>query len=248
MADLRLDGDDDPMVLSDHALAALAEFHSEQDAQVREFERVNSIAEAERSRNAPFDIELFTENWGRSQFWYTSETAELLAGELLAGTSANMNIAFVSTPSVFVAAKNILAKRPLEKRPILHLLEFDERFRVFPEFVYYDYRRPFRLPVTLKGTADRVICDPPFLNEDCHTKVALTVSWVTKAPDNVKVLMCTGERVQTLIWKLYKRFGMRTTTFTPSHSRELGNEFLCYANFESSSWRWVHDQGEGIAS
>ncbi|CAI4213319.1 unnamed protein product [Parascedosporium putredinis] len=134
MADLRLDGDDDPMVLSDHALAALAEFHSEQDAQ------------------------------------YTSETAELLAGELLAGTSANMNIAFVSTPSVFVAAKNILAKRPLEKRPILHLLEFDERFRVFPEFVYYDYRRPFRLPVTLKGTADRVICDPPFLNEDCHTK------------------------------------------------------------------------------
>ncbi|CAI4213630.1 unnamed protein product [Parascedosporium putredinis] len=69
MADLRLDGDDDPMVLSDHALAALAEFHSEQDAQVREFERVNSIAEAERSRNAPFDIELFTENWGRSQFW-----------------------------------------------------------------------------------------------------------------------------------------------------------------------------------
>lgn len=106
-----------------------------------------------------------------------------------------MNIAFVSTPSVFVAAKNILAKKPLEQRPILHLLEFDERFRVFPEFVYYDYRRPFRLPgmgncqkklkscdaakrisltasvpVTLKGTADRVICDPPFLNEDCHTK------------------------------------------------------------------------------
>lgn len=77
---------------------------------------------------------------------YTDETATLLAGELLNGTSAHTIVAFISTPSVFVAAKNLVAEKPASERPTLYLLEFDERFRVFPEFVYYDYRRPFKLP------------------------------------------------------------------------------------------------------
>jgi len=70
----------------------------------------------------------------------------LLARELLNGTSLGTNIAFVSTPSVFVAAKNLVAEMPVAERPNLMLLEFDERFRVFPQFVFYDYRRPFKLP------------------------------------------------------------------------------------------------------
>ncbi|PKS10871.1 hypothetical protein jhhlp_002628 [Lomentospora prolificans] len=242
MASSHLDSDDEPLTLSDHALAALAEFNAERDAQVQEFERVKAIAQAERARDTSFSIESFTENWGRSQFWYTDETATLLAGELLNGTSAHTIVAFISTPSVFVAAKNLVAEKPASERPTLYLLEFDERFRVFPEFVYYDYRRPFKLPPTLKGKVDRVISDPPFLNEDCQAKVALSVSSLIKSTDDVKLLMCTGERVQELVLRLYKKFGMKTTTFAPTHNRELGNEFLCYANFESTNWTWMNDQ------
>lgn len=30
--------------------------------------------------------------------------------------------------------------------PKIYLLEFDERFGVFPEFVFYDFKNPFKLP------------------------------------------------------------------------------------------------------
>jgi len=33
-----------------------------------------------------------------------------------------------------------------EERPKIYLLEFDERFAVFPEFIHYDFRDPFKLP------------------------------------------------------------------------------------------------------
>jgi hypothetical protein len=81
------------------------------------------------------------------------------------------------------------------------LLEHDSRFSVFPEFVPYDFAQPIKLPgmtsrevpqsscvvllfipadqlsaavVELKGSADRIICDPPFLSEDCQTKGEIT--------------------------------------------------------------------------
>jgi hypothetical protein len=35
---------------------------------------------------------------------------------------------------------------PKSEQPNLYLLEFDERFNVFPEFVFYDFKSPFKLP------------------------------------------------------------------------------------------------------
>jgi methylase of polypeptide subunit release factors len=49
-------------------------------------------------------------------------------------------------------------------------LEYDERFAVFKEFVRYDFEKAIQLPVEMKGSFDRIICDPPFLSEDCQTK------------------------------------------------------------------------------
>ena len=50
------------------------------------------------------------------------------------------------------------------------MLEFDERFAVFKEFVPYDFEKAIKLPPELKGTFDVIICDPPFLSQDCQTK------------------------------------------------------------------------------
>lgn len=73
-------------------------------------------------------------------------------------------------------------------RPKMVLLEFDERFNVFKdEFVPYDFKQPLKLDSmsgclnvdktilmwyaeSLKGAFDRIICDPPFLSEECQTK------------------------------------------------------------------------------
>jgi len=50
------------------------------------------------------------------------------------------------------------------------LLEYDERFGVFKEFIKFDFEKPMQLPLELKGSFDRIIADPPFLSEDCQTK------------------------------------------------------------------------------
>jgi hypothetical protein len=69
---------------------------------------------------------------------------------------------------------------------------------------------------------------------------ALTVRWLAKtweAPP-LKLIQCTGERMESLAHKLYGKAGMRTTTFRPEHSKGLSNEFRCYANFECGVWKF----------
>ncbi|KAK6837887.1 hypothetical protein PG987_006168 [Apiospora arundinis] len=229
------DFDDEPITLSAGALDALKEFYHERDVHVEKFEKLKTQADAVEILSMR---DMFKEDWQESQFWYSDDCATLLAEQLLDGATKETTIAIVSTPSVFVAIKNILnaADYTLPK-PKLHLLEHDRRFDVFPEFIYYDYNHPLKVPLELKGSVDRFIVDPPFLNVDTQTKTALTIRHITKStnPEQVRAIICTGERMQDLVLRLYKSFGMRTSTYEPEH-HELQNEFLCYANYEGSKW------------
>jgi len=126
-------------------------------------------------------------------------------------------------------------------KPRIVLLEYDQRFNVFgQDFVPYDFQTPLRLPSELTGKFDRIICDPPFLSEDCQTKTALTVRFLARDwnRDSLKLISCTGERMESAMLKLYGKVGMQTTTFEPEHSKGLSNEFRCYANFECEDWNW----------
>jgi len=38
------------------------------------------------------------------------------------------------------------SEKPADEKPKLYLLEFDRRFEVFPEFVFYDFNNPLNLP------------------------------------------------------------------------------------------------------
>ncbi|KAL2264003.1 hypothetical protein VTK26DRAFT_3558 [Humicola hyalothermophila] len=185
-------------------------------------------------------IEAFTEDWNKSQFWYSDETASLFAKALLDGATADTTIAVVSAPSVFVALRNILNDAPADQpRPRIVLLEHDRRFEVFSEFIYYDFTQPLKLPAELRGTCDRLICDPPFLNENCQTKTAITIRWLARPPPaRPRLIVSTGERMESVVTRLYRSFGLRTTDYEPAHARCLNNEFYCYSNFESGSWGW----------
>ncbi|PNY26732.1 Protein-lysine N-methyltransferase EFM5 [Tolypocladium capitatum] len=338
---------DEPMALSAHALAALAEFKAEKDAHQAKFDTLQAEVEA----GAPLSMEAFTEDWNESQFWVSRREVpaglasrsngslnevgadsasppplrrrSMLANQLFDGSTRSTAIGVVSTPSVFVALRNILVRaclrlsssghvasacslltqslrsstlqrtRQQSDRPRLVLLEHDERFAVFPEFVFYDFRRPLKLPcgystsarlscpvlrdsssasghilcnsgskpyyasiAELKGSLDRIICDPPFLSEDCQTKsvtalsshaepvqltllyrlpVALTARWLLQANTPNRVIVCTDERMKDLVTKLYQSLGVRNTTFEPRHAT-LSNEYCCYANFACPIW------------
>ncbi|KPM38548.1 NADH-ubiquinone oxidoreductase subunit, mitochondrial [Neonectria ditissima] len=239
-----------------HALAALAEFHAEKDAHQQTFEKLRTgiVAEdgpgpgdeaggptAAVNGDEPLSMAAFVEDWNESQFWYLDDSAAILAEQLLHGASSATTIGVLSTPSVFVALKNIVRKQSAQDRPKLVLFEHDDRFNVFPEFVFYDYQQPFKLPGELKGTLDCIIIDPPFFNNDCQTKFALTAKWLLKptlkpgpAP---RVVVCTGERMASIVLKLYRSLEVNTTTFEPAHAG-LSNHYYCYANFESPRWTW----------
>ncbi|KFG82414.1 N-6 adenine-specific DNA methyltransferase 2 [Metarhizium anisopliae] len=131
-----MEDNDEPITLSAHALAALAEFNAERDVHQSKFEELKAQAEDD----AQLSMTAFTEDWNESQFWYSEETAEVLANELLEASNPKTRI------------------------------EHDPRFGVFSEFVYYDFQQPLKLPNELKGSLDCIICDPPFLSEDCQTK------------------------------------------------------------------------------
>ena len=81
--------------------------------------------------------------------------------------------------------------------------------------------------------------------------VALTVRWLAKewpGQDNssrgadmkeLQLILCTGERMSNVIERLYRKLDFHVTTFLPQHSKGLGNEFRCYANFDCLNWRRV---------
>ncbi|KAH6989443.1 putative N6-adenine methyltransferase-domain-containing protein [Ilyonectria sp. MPI-CAGE-AT-0026] len=238
------DSDDEPITLSSHALAALAEFEAEKDASQQKFEKLRTGITAGGptakviSGDELLSISAFAEDWNESQFWYSDESANVLAEQLLGGASSSTTIGVLSTPSAFVALKNIVRKQPVKDRPKLVLFEHDDRFNVFPEFVFYDYQQPLKLPAELKGTLDCVIIDPPFFNNDCQTKFALTARWLLKPSSIPRIIVCTGERMTDIVVKLYRSFDVRSTTFEPAHSGTLSNQYYCYANFECPSWIW----------
>jgi EEF1A lysine methyltransferase 1 len=246
-----MDDADDDLRLPADTLQLLKDFQQEKEDRVKQFENLKSQAEEQfQGDHGKLSMDIFGEDWNASQFWYTNETASTLARQLLVNADHHSAIAVVSAPSVYVQLRNMLAEKDAAARPRLCLLEFDTRFEVVgPDFVHYDYQHPLRLPAELKGQFDRIICDPPFLSEDCQTKTALTVrylsrNWSSDSGDGhqIRMLSCTGERMESIIVKLYAPVGLRTTTFEPEHSKGLSNEFRCYANFECDAWRWREPQ------
>lgn len=244
-----MEPDDDVPQLPADTLKLLQDFQLEKDARAKQFEDLKAQAENEFDKtDGKLSMDLFGEDWNASQFWYTERTARTLAQQLLDGADCDSNIAVISAPSVYIALRNILQEQDIIVKPRIWLLEYDKRFEVVGgDFVPYDFHLPLRLPLDLKGKCDRIICDPPFLSDDCQAKTALTVRFLARhwlPPTNaegLRLISCTGERMEFIIDKLYGKIGMKMTTFEPEHSNGLSNEFRCYATFQSTAWNWRED-------
>ncbi|XP_048834747.1 EEF1A lysine methyltransferase 1 [Brienomyrus brachyistius] len=206
------DSDDDIPRLSAATLAALQEFYAEQQCDPPE----------EAAPVDKFSVGAVQEDWRMSQFWYSDETAERLAEELAHEAGKGGRIACLSTPSVYQKLK----QQAVDASVVL--LEYDNRFSVYgDEFVFYDYTNPLCLPAQINSQSfDIVIADPPYLSQECLSKVALTVKFLSKG----KVLLCTGAIMEEDAAKL---LGVKVCSFLPKHNRNLANEFRCFVNYPS---------------
>ncbi|CAH0400649.1 unnamed protein product [Chilo suppressalis] len=207
--------DDDVPALSAETFAALQEFYVEQ--QKRE-QIITELDSAGKLKNIMFD-----ENWQLSQFWYDERTIEALVGVIDASVPDGGRVALISCPTLFVPVKERIGNRAN-----VSLLEFDTRFEVHgPDFIFYDYNYPEKLPQDI-GQYDLVVADPPFLSEECITKTSQTIRFLAKN----KIVVCTGAIMKDHVEKL---LALQLCTFQPHHKNNLANEFSCYANFDFDS-------------
>uniref|UniRef100_A0A8C1QPL1 EEF1A lysine methyltransferase 1 n=1 Tax=Cyprinus carpio TaxID=7962 RepID=A0A8C1QPL1_CYPCA len=161
-----------------------------------------------------------------SQFWYCEDTAVRLAEEVKQQAGEHGRWDSLYAPSVYQKLKQLESARSDSVSAVL--LEFDRRFAAYgDEFVFYDYNNSLCLPeALLPQSFDIVIADPPYLSEECLSKVALTIKYLTKG----KILLCTGAIMEELAGKL---MDLKTCSFLPKHNHNLANEFRCYVNYES---------------
>lgn len=221
------------------------------------------------SQEIDFSMDLFEEDWQMSQFWYDLATQQALAEEVSfadLGFCTHplpepelkiINVAIVSAPSVFVHLLRLQHQNivPPNIHPVL--LEYDSRFAVLcnpgstARFFPYDFNHPLQLPANLQGTFDAVLVDPPFLSAECQAGAAVTVRWLLKhvsEEDTLplkkgvgrRVVVCTGERVTGFVERYYAKEGVKETDWEVRHERGLGNEFRCFASYESARWRWAN--------
>lgn len=129
------------------------------------------------------------------------------------------------------------------------IFEYDERFKTFgSDFVPYDYKFPLSIPRDMSNSYDLVIADPPFLSDECLTKVAITIKFLAKK----NIILCTGilNKCNAFISRIYNNYAINYFTgaimadlakrlldvkicnFIPCHQNNLANEFSCYANFD----------------
>ncbi|KAK9467967.1 putative N6-adenine methyltransferase-domain-containing protein [Lipomyces arxii] len=206
-------------------------------------------------------MEFFTEDWNLSQFWYTDLTARTLSAFVLDPlvkvpldlnsipiphpefeSMPDIKIAIISAPTVhqYLTYKILpLLPQAMRRKIKCVVLEHDSRFALFGnQFVHYDFNEPTRLPGWSKGAFTGVIIDPPFLSTECQVKTAITARLLLPKVDNdeerrkQKVVVCTGQKVEDVILRTYKNYGIRRTSFDPEHRNGLANEFRCFANSE----------------
>ncbi|XP_077539316.1 EEF1A lysine methyltransferase 1 isoform X2 [Haemaphysalis longicornis] len=159
------------------------------------------------------------EDWQLSQFWYSDETAVALAKEVMRAAGTDGAIACISCPTLYAKLRELGCANELK------LLEYDRRFECYGEdFLYYDYNAPLQIPSDWQGRFTVVVLDPPFLSEECLSKTSETVKFLQPT----FTILCTGAVMESLAEQL---LGLQPCKFKPTHTRKLGNEFKCFANY-----------------
>ncbi|XP_063984735.1 EEF1A lysine methyltransferase 1 [Diachasmimorpha longicaudata] len=212
------DSDDEVPQLSAATLAALQEYYTEcqeRDDQIHQIMNDDHI----NLRQDETDNVIFGEDWQLSQFWYDDETVDALVKGAIEATEVDGKIGLISCPTLYKSLKRQAGDRTVT------LFEYDTRFSIFgKDFVRYDYKSPLNLPRDMSSMYDLIIADPPFLSEECLTKTAVTMKFLTKR----NLVLCTGAVMEDLAERL---LDLKKCKFEPHHKNNLANEFYCYSNF-----------------
>ncbi|CAA7403956.1 unnamed protein product [Spirodela intermedia] len=214
--------DDSRPLLSARALEALTEFLAEQ----QRLQQETGVPTGGDDAEGDCAVELVSEDWRLSQFWYDPDTARTVAEEIMvlcAAAGSSCLVGCIACPTIYTYLKK------MDPSIAVHLLEFDRRFEQYgADFTFYDYNKPYELPSVMRHAYQVVIADPPYLSQECLEKVARTVSFLAR-PEDSYLLLLTGEVQEERALELLK---LRPCGFRPRHSSKLGNEFRIFTSYD----------------
>ncbi|EDW63619.1 protein-lysine N-methyltransferase CG9154 [Drosophila virilis] len=211
--------DNDDITLPADTLAILNEFLAERSKREHD--------EEQRMLNKTGKDAHFEEDWQLSQFWYSDRTKRAI-GDALAKlvkehNSSDFRIALLSCPSLYATIKDVHEQ--------VNIFEYDQRFAAYgTDFVHYDFNAVDSCSdylVEHHKRYDLIIADPPFLSEECMTKMSKIIINLQRSSAS-KLVFCSGEVVEP--W-LVANLPLHKCNFRPEHERNLGNEFVSFANF-----------------
>ena len=161
-----------------------------------------------------------------SQFWYDSETSKYLANQIIQNINKDGKVACISCPTLYFQLHQMKMEDNNLANVDLKLFEFDSRFSILQDFLFYDYRTPLLACKNFKKASfDLVVADPPFLSQECLEKISQTILFLAKD----KIILNTGLVVENIVTKYLCL--KKCSHFTPRHQSNLGNKFACFTNF-----------------
>lgn len=153
-----------------------------------------------------------------NQYWYSTETVDKLATEVLAETTQHGRVAFLSTPSVYFAVKSKQKTQSLDcvlfdvwHNGFFHTtglsamlrfaycvcvcvcvgLQFDEKFATEGRrFVPFDFNKPEAIPTELHCSFDFLVIDPPFITKEVWQQYAAAANVLSRSNQS-KILLTT---------------------------------------------------------
>ena len=172
-----------------------------------------------------------------NQYWYSAATiatlVDVIREHCIPAPAARLDVAFVSTPSLFFALA------PAE-RARCRLLEYDEELGVGePGFVRYDFNEPEAVPDDCKGAFSLVVIDPPFITREVWAQYARTARLLL-APGGRLLCTTIAENAPMMAELL----DVRPTAFLPSIPH-LVYQYNVYANYESERLACPNDEIPG---
>lgn len=187
-------------------------------------------------------LEQNAEDAKHNQYWYSPYTIQCILDDLILFGGS---VAFLSTPSLYFSAPDSIRQHS-------KVFDFDRKWESDPGFIFYDFNNPEEIPVSLHGSFDTVVIDPPFITEEVWAKYAITANLLMKTAalaahpvvstgsvDGPSLTNAPSRVILTTIQEnadLLKRLlGASPQVFQPSIPH-LVYQYSLYTNYESETF------------
>ena len=191
------------------------------------FETLQALNDVYEMISGPAQIDedgfpLIEEDWELSQFWYDKPTGDRVIEYIkdYVNSIENCKVGCLSTPSLYR-----VYLRNKEKVPNAEfvLFEYDTRFQMQGiNFEFYDYNKPLMIKEKHEKQFHLLLCDPPFLSDECSEKVAKSIQFL-RNEEHFVLIYLTGELAEPYITKYHP--SIKLTDIQINHERNLENSF-----------------------